>query len=50
LKRQIFELSIKFKTEKSKYPEWFNSYMYETERNLEELENSSDNDLDLIIK
>ncbi|EKD66864.1 MAG: hypothetical protein ACD_49C00002G0001 [uncultured bacterium (gcode 4)] len=50
LKRQIFELSIKFKTEKSKYPEWFNSYMYETERNLEGLENSSDNDLDLIIK
>lgn len=50
LKRQIFELSIKFKTEKSKYPEWFNAYMYETERNLEELENSSNDDLDLIIK
>lgn len=50
LKRQIFELNIKFQTEKSKYPEWFNSYMEETENIIKELEEYDNDILDKIIK
>lgn len=50
LKKQIFELSIRFKTEKIKYPEWFwNHHAREAKQAMDRLENYSDNELDAIV-
>ena len=50
MKRQIFELGIRLKTEKAKYPEWLlNRYARKADRAMNELENFSDEQLDDII-
>lgn len=51
LRKQIFELSIRFETEKIKYPEWFqNRYIARVVRDLERLKNYSDEQLDHVAK
>lgn len=51
LKKKILELSVKFKQEKAKYPDWFiNSHMRKDEYKLNELQSQTDEQLNTICR